>query len=412
MVRSYQGLLIIFVLLNSPLLGANIQVCPRCEVKKIAEAIRLSPPKGTIEILEGTYFESNLKIEKPLTIKGVGSVTIDAQNSDDILTIHSNDTTIEGLTFKNSGFSYVHDLAAIKIAEAQNCTIQNNTFENNYYSIHVAKSSDCRITNNKMVNSHSENSKSGDGIHVWYGQGIILTNNEIIGYRDGIYLEFTKNSRIENNTSTRNLRYGLHFMFSDGNSYIKNEFSQNSAGVAVMYSKNILMEDNRFEHSLGSAAYGLLLKDISASTIINNKINDNTVGIYMEGCTRSVMTQNYFKKNGWALRILANSESNQIKQNTFDQNTFDVSTNSSGSYNDFDKNRWSSYVGADLNADGFGDLPYRPVKVSAILMERYPISLLMIKSLFFYLIDQAEDAFPVITPEKLLDPNPSLGGSL
>jgi nitrous oxidase accessory protein len=198
-------------------------------------------------------------------------------------------------------------------------------------------------------------------------------------------------------------------MFSDGNRYRGNRFFSNAAGVAVMYSKHIVMESNAFENSAGSASYGLLLKDIGKSAIRGNSFRGNTVGAYMEGCTDSLLEGNLFFKNGWALRVLSNSDGNRIEKNDFDSNTFDVSTNGGGNHNEFAMNRWSAYTGIDLNGDSFGDLPHRPVKLSSVLMERFPVSALLVKSLLFSLIDDAESAFPVLTPDNLVDRKPFVG---
>ena len=75
-------------------------------------------------------------------------------------------------------------------------------------------------------------------------------------------------------------------MFSNRCSYIHNVFRKNGAGVAVMYTKNVEMLDNRFEFNWGSAAYGLLLKEITDSNIENNLFLKNSKGIYAESSNR------------------------------------------------------------------------------------------------------------------------------
>ena len=74
-----------------------------------------------------------------------------------------------------------------------------------------------------------------------------------------------------------------------------------------MYTKNVEMINNYFYDNWGPASYGLLLKDISDSRIDKNSFIKNTSGIYIEGCSRSIIENNVFEKNGWAIKLMANS---------------------------------------------------------------------------------------------------------
>jgi nitrous oxidase accessory protein len=103
-----------------------------------------------------------------------------------------------------------------------------------------------------------------------------IAGNVVEGHRDGIYFEFVTNSVIENNQSMHNVRYGLHFMFSHHNSYVGNQFSGNGAGVAVMFSNHVTMSKNVFSDNRGSAAYGILMKEISDSWVEGNYFLRNT----------------------------------------------------------------------------------------------------------------------------------------
>ncbi len=214
--------------------------------------------------------------------------------------------------------------------------------------------------------------------------------------------------KLYNNYSENNLRYGLHFMFSDSCVYTNNTFENNGAGVAVMYTKNVLMSENQFLHNWGPASYGILLKDISDSRIENNIFDENSIGLYMEGCSRVTIEQNNFIKNGWALKLMANSMDNYFYDNNFVANSFDVSTNSRQNFNTFEKNYWAKYDGYDLDKDGYGDVPFRPVTMFSMMIESHPTSLVLLHSLFIDILNIAESIIPAITPEALTDPNPRM----
>ncbi len=197
-------------------------------------------------------------------------------------------------------------------------------------------------------------------------------------------------------------------MFSHENSYISNTFRSNGAGVAVMYTKHVHMENNNFEENWGDAAYGLLLKDISDSQIINNQFSRNTTGIFMEGSNRIHIEHNNFKSNGWGLKIQSSCMDNVLKDNNFLQNTFDVATNGTLTLNSFVHNYWDKYEGYDLDKDGFGDIPFRPVSLFSMMVERYPSAMLLFRSFMAMLFDRTEKLLPSLTPEGLKDDKPRM----
>ena len=80
-----------------------------------------------------------------------------------------------------------------------------------------------------------------------------------------------------------------------------------------MYSNHIEMTGNRFEKSWGPAAYGLLIKDITDSVIIENSFDENTVGIFADGSSRNRFHKNRFSYNGWAINILGSSEEDAVE---------------------------------------------------------------------------------------------------
>ena len=97
-----------------------------------------------------------------------------------------------------------------------------------------------------------------------------------------------------------------------------------------------------------------------------------------------------------------------IRQNNFFGNSFDVSTNGSLVLNTFDGNYWDRYEGYDLNRDGVGDVPFRPVSLYAVVVEKMPYGLLLMRSFMVYLMDKAEKIIPALTPEKLMDQKPTM----
>ncbi len=384
------------------------EVCPTCPIESIKAGIELSTPFDTLLIKEGIYKESEILIDKPLTIRGIGQPTVDGERKGEIFTIRSNDVTIDGLRIINVGTSYQKDYAAVRVAKSENFRIQNLILEELFFGIYLEKSSYGVVRNNTINGNAKEEYNSGNGIQLWYSHHVEISDNYISGVRDGIYLEFADNCHIQNNTSTQNIRYGLHFMFSNNDVYENNVFEKNGAGVAVMFSKGIKMHRNLFKKNWGTASYGMLLKEINDSEIIGNRFVENTIGINIEGSNRIVYRNNEFTSNGWALKSRGACYGNHFLKNNFLNNSFDLSYNSALNDNIFEGNFWSDYSGYDLDKDGVGDIPYRPVKLFSYVANRTPEAIILLRSLFIDIVDFSEKVSPVFTPENLIDPSPSM----
>ncbi|NOY48757.1 MAG: nitrous oxide reductase family maturation protein NosD, partial [Chlorobi bacterium] len=382
----------------SSLYAETIIVCKTCKVNSIKEAIAMAEDFDTIRVQKGTYKEFDIIINKPLTIIGENLPVIDGELKGEIITIISDNVTIDGLFIKNVGRSYTKDFAAIRIRKSKKFEIKNLILENLFFGIYLEKSSHGKVYNNRIIGDAVEEYNSGNGIQLWYSQNIVIENNFIQGVRDGIYLEFSDNCIIKNNVSTKNVRYGLHFMFSDNDVYESNTFQENGAGVAVMFSKKIKMFNNLFKENWGSASYGLLLKEINDAEIIGNTFEKNTIGINIEGTNRINYKNNDFIRNGWAMKVRGACYANKFLSNNFLYNSFDVSYNSKINDNEFDNNYWSNYTGYDLDKNGIGDVPYRPVKLFSYIVNRTPETIILLRSLFIDIIDFSEKVSPVFTP--------------
>ncbi|UOY07945.1 nitrous oxide reductase family maturation protein NosD [Muricauda sp. SCSIO 64092] len=395
-----------FLLFTWGVAAKTVEVCESCPVKSIKGAIALAKDYDTVLVKKGTYYEFDILIDKPLTLKGEGYPIVDGQKKGEIIKIISDNVTVDGLFIINVGVSYTTDFAAIRVTKSEHFTIQNVVLEKLFFGIYLEKSSNGKVYHNKIIGDAKDEYNSGNGIQLWYSHYVDVSHNHVQGTRDGIYLEFSDNITITKNTSTKNLRYGLHFMFSDNDVYSQNTFEENGAGVAVMFSRNISMQNNTFRKNWGPAAYGMLLKEINDADIQNNTFEENTVAISIEGSNRITYKDNDFIKNGWAIRVIGACYTNIFTGNNFMNNSFDVSYNSKLNDNEFRSNYWSDYTGYDLDRDGTGDVPYRPVKLFSYIANKTPETIVLLRSLFMDIIDFSEKVSPVFTPDNLEDAQP------
>lgn len=391
-----------------PVMATVIEVCPGCEVQTLQQAIDQANSFDSILLSKGVYKTYNIVVDKPLTITGESGAILDGDYKGEIMTLRSDSILIRGITFRDVGISYTKDWAAISSDKVKHCTIENNTFLNAFFGIYLRKSTDCKIRGNTLIGQAEEEMSSGNAIHLWYCKRMTVINNHVTQHRDGIYFEFVSESRVEQNISEHNIRYGLHFMFSDQDDYIENTFKNNGSGVAVMYSNKIVMRNNEFIENWGPASYGLLLKEIKDGEIIGNNFYKNTSAIFGEGAMRMDISGNRFSYNGWAIKLLSSCMENEIRNNDFVSNSFSVFTNSPRNYNVFEQNYWSSYSGYDMDKDGYGDVPHRPVSLFTYIVDKCEPALLLMRSNFVAVLELAEKAAPSITPETLVDHKPRM----
>lgn len=376
--------------------------------KSIQNAINSASPFDTILVKSGRYIEFNIQIDKPLFIIGEDRPIIDGDHKAEIITIMSDSVLFKGFQIQHVGFSFTKDWAGIKIDNKDYCTIEDNILLDTYFGIYLKKSDHIILRNNVLAGIPKNEVNSGNGIHLWYCENAHIEGNEIRGHRDGIYFEFVENSKIIGNLSEDNIRYGLHFMFSNHDDYIGNTFKNNGTGVAVMFSRFILMKNNTFIDNWGTTNYGLLFKEIYDGELSGNLFQNNTTAIFADGSNRIKIINNEFRKNGWAMNIFSSCMDNEIAYNNFISNTFDLTTNGTRNTNDYHDNYWDQYAGYDLDKDGIGDVPYRPVRLFSYLIGKVPESIILLRSLFIDMINIAEKIAPVLTPQSLMDERPKM----
>ncbi len=373
----------------------------------LGRALSLAADGDTIRVHGGTYPEGTLTISRPLTLLGKGWPVLDGGGKGEVIVVKAPNVTIHGLVVRGTAISDLNDNAGIKCISSSDITITGNRVEGCFFGIYLSSVARATVADNRVIGDPAApENRRANGIHLWKCGHVTVLRNTVLNHRDGIYLEFVTDSHVGGDTTAYNARYGLHFMFSHRDSYTHNVFHDNGAGVAVMFTKEVIMTDNQFLRNRGASAYGLLLKEINDAHIERNVFADNTVGILLDGCNRATVRSNTFHANGWAVRLFANSTGSTFETNAFSANTFDMTTNGDLVLSVLKGNYWDRYRGYDLDHDGRGDVPFRPLSVFALVTERMPYAMVLSRSLMVNLLDQGERLVPTLTPAALEDKAP------
>ncbi|MCD6062438.1 MAG: nosD [Flavipsychrobacter sp.] len=396
---------IVFSLLTAVTYAKSVRITPANNIQHTLDRVA---DGDTVYVSKGSYNQNNIIVRKAIAIIGEEYPVFDGGKKNEVFIVIANNVLIKGLQVQNTGRSSMTDMAGVKLQNVSHVTVSNCRIYNTTYGVYLQNSNQCKVVANTIKANSKDELQSGNGVHAWKCNNLLISHNVLTGHRDGIYFEFVTQSLITNNKSIGNIRYGLHFMFSHNDIYSYNTFENNGAGVAVMYTKGVTMYKNTFYRNWGDASYAILLKDISDSKIEYNKFTKNTVGIFMEGSSRIHVAYNTFADNGWAMRIQASCDGNTFEKNNFFGNSFDVATNGTMMLNTFRSNYWDKYDGYDLNKDGNGDIPYYPVSVYSVITERIPTAMILYRSFLTNIMDEVEKMMPSIIPDQLRDDEPRL----
>lgn len=386
----------------------TIIVCKNCPISTLKSAIGFAQKGDTIQIKSAIYKEGFLPITKSISIIGEKGVVIDGLKEKHVFAVYADGVHIENLKVTGSGISDLTEFAGVYAEKINGCHFENLILEDNVYGFYLSETSHCTIKNSYSIGNAENEVMGGNGIHLWSSSDNTILGNHLAKHRDGIYLEFSERLIIESNEAKENIRYGMHFMFSSHNHFAKNIFNNNSAGVAVMYSKDIIMTENIFMENWGESSNGILLKDISDSTLSKNRFEGNTIGVFADGITNLKFVNNDFLNNGWGIKILGNTDYNKIIDNNFKNNVFDISTNTKSTTNEFFNNFWDHYQGYDLDNDQVGDVPHKTIHFFGYWIAVYPFLMVLYESPVVLFLQGIEKAFPIVTPIEFEDQHPRM----
>jgi nitrous oxidase accessory protein len=304
-----------------------------------------------------------------------------------VVEIRAPDVELAGFVIRKSGADLARDQAGVYVT-APRAIIRDNQIVDCLHGIYLKATNDVRVLRNvirgraeietvadpivsglklssdELCSAELEQNQRGNGIHLWKSLRIEIADNDIRGTRDGIYFSFADQTTVRNNRISR-VRYGLHYMYSDENVFEGNTFTDNAAGAALMFSADITLRGNHFTANRAQRSYGLLLHTVDRALIENNRVEGNTVGLYLESNNSNRVLGNHVAGNYIGLRISESSADNTFAGNAFVRNVHPVEMAGTSEANrwsvDGRGNHWDGALALDLNRDGVADLAHREV---------------------------------------------------
>ena len=310
-----------------------------------------------------------------------------------------------------SGGSSSPYIAGLRIINASNGLIQNNTFENNNCAISLHQTSYIKIINNSfnsnvwsiaivksqfveiIENILDRNGVGGVGIYNWISDynkisyNVIKGGNAAVFFDTGCYNNLVTNNWLYNFADSAISLWGI----STYNEIIDNSISLCLKGIELKsysYYNTIAYNNITSCSESGIQMGGPNIPACTHNTIIGNNISDNLGnGIKMIlTAIFNIIKSNIISNNGIAGIDIsgANCINNSIYNNSFKSNIIHaIDNDGQGNWwnnpdlcnwwnNSEIGNFWDNYTGSDFNDDGIGDIPHN-ISLSPLVQDMQPI---------------------------------------
>lgn len=376
----------------------------------VQAAVDAASPGDRIR-LEGEFNE-RVVIDVPnVTLAGVtaGGARLNGNGTGDVLTIDSDDVTVERVWVHNGGYDASGNDAGIWV-NGSNVTVRDGRVTDATFGIWINGVAGTHIANNTIVGRESVTPRSfrGNGIQVWKADAATIRDNRITDMRDGIYYSWATGVNARNNTLW-DLRYGVHYMYSDACTLAGNVAFNNDAGYAIMLSEHIRVIDNVAVKNNGTSAHGIFLKRIDHSVIRGNDVVGNGNGLYVFNSVNTSLTENLVLENRVGIYFTAGSSSPDVSANSVLNNDEQVRAlvSTQHEWNGSTRgNYWSDTRNTDVDADGVNEIRHRPAGLVEQVLYEQPQAAVFASSPAFDAIRRAEGALPVIDVPGIIDHHP------
>lgn len=370
-------------------------------------------PEGAALVVSGTH-RGPLVLRKRVQLIGGPGAVIDGGGQGTIVRIEAPGVTLRGLRLVGSGRELNTEDAGIFVG-ASGAVLEDLTLDDVLFGLNFKRAHGAVVRRVRVRGMDLAQSRRGDGLRLWYSDGVTLTGVRFDRVRD-VLLWFARGTTLHEVAVTAS-RYGVHLMYADATRILGGRFEDNAVGAYVMYSTGVRIEDSTFLRHRGSTGVALAFKESDAVTVRGNLLAGNHVGLYLDGTPRtpesgSEILDNVIAGNGTGLHLLSSAAGNVLAGNVFEGNALQVRLDGGArSDNTWQRdsrgNYWSDYVGIDLGGDGVGDTPYRARQWFETLGDRSPELRFFWGSAAVAAVDFAARALPIFAPQVLLeDPRP------
>lgn len=384
--------------------AATVQVVPGQDLQAAVDAAAAG---DVLEVQRGHY-RANLRIARPLTLRGVGRPTLSGGQAGDTIRVTAPDVVIEGLIVRDSGTSLKDQNAGIYIQPgAHRAIVRRCDLTYNLFGLWIEKADDVQVLDNTITGLRDANSSQrGNGVQLYNTRGARIERNHISFVRDALYVDVSHHAVFRGNR-LHHSRYGTHYMNSYYNLWEDNDTYLNRGGLALMEVRDQTVRNNR---AWGNTDHGIMLRTLQDSVVEGNIVARNARGFFIYDVEYAQLRGNLITGNAIGVHLSAGSTRNAVDGNDFIGNREQVRYVGArderwggplGNY-------WSNYLGWDRDGDGFGDVPYEANDMVDRLTWRYPAVKLLLASPAVQALRLVGQQFPLLRVPTVVDPRPGM----
>lgn len=384
--------------------GATISVSPGDDLASIVNAASAG---DVIEVSRG-FYQTNLLIDKALTLRGLNRPTLSGGNQGDTIRITAPDVVIEGLIVRDSGDSLKNQNAGIYVHPgAHRTVVQNCDLTYNLFGLWIEKANDVRVQGNTITGKRDYGSaQRGNGVQLYNSQRARILDNDISFVRDALYVDVSHDAIFRGNR-LHHSRYGTHYMTSYRNLWEDNDTYYNRGGLALMEVRDQTVRNNR---AWGNSDHGIMLRTLQDSVIEGNVVAGNSRGFFIYDVEYATLKNNLVVDNTVGVHLAAGSTRNVVEGNDFVGNREQVRYVGARdeTWGAESGNHWGNYLGWDRDGDGVGDVPYEANDLVDRLTFRFPGIRLLLASPAVQALRLVGQQFPLLRVPSVIDPKPRM----
>ena len=384
--------------------AATWQARPGQALQPIVDAARAG---DVIEVQRG-FYPGNLRIAKPLTLKGIERPTISGGQQGDTIRVAAPDVTIEGIIVRDSGDSLKDQNAGVYIQPgAHRAVVRHCDLTYNLFGLWIEKADNVLIEHNTITGKRDYASpQRGNGVQLYNTEGARIVDNDISFVRDALYVDVSHHAVFRGNR-LHHSRYGTHYMNSYHNLWEDNDSWSNRGGIALMEVRDNVVRNNR---AWGNLDHGIMLRTIQDTLIEGNVVAGNPRGFFIYDVEYATLRGNLVVDNGVGVHLSAGSTRNTVDGNDFIGNREQVKYVGARdeSWGGAKGNFWSNYLGWDRDGDGRGDVRYEANDIVDRLGWQHPMMKLLLASPAVQALRVVGQQFPVLRVPSVVEPRPRM----
>jgi nitrous oxidase accessory protein len=362
---------------------------------------------GSVLCLSAGEYAGPIVLRTRIVLQGPADAVVRSNGEGTTVRVLAGGAELRGFTVDGSGHRPDIMDAAV-LARGEKIAVRGLTIRHALFGLVAEQSFGVVFEGNHVIGEAAvPEGERGDGIRLWEVRGASVLDNHLEDSRD-IVVWYSPGNLLAGNTVLRS-RYATHFMYSSDCVVRGNRFRGNTVGVFVMYSRNIAIRDNEIADNTAADSMGLGVKDSGDLIIERNRLVRDRQCLYLDNSPFRegdvmIVRSNTIAGCSAGVTFHKSEARTTFEDNRFEGNSTTAAIEGRGTARDvtWRTNYFDDYEGYDLDADGFGDVPYELRDASERLVSRRPELAFFRGTAALALVDVAARAFPILQPETLL----------